>query len=684
MPNGNHLRVVFDNINIDVDQSGLTRPACLLDVGNRWGAGPSYGSTGEGLQIDGNITTTMSVENDDSVYDRRAVNSPSSTYRFSDRDMDAHVSFCAHGMTYTDAGNLKVRSTQTDGTDTVCFFDETWGSKLPECEVFGYGDGVGVQYGGVINAEQKNYALRNLDYGIVAGSPKYGGDSVYYADCAEESDGIDNDSANGIDDAAECDETAWGVRGVTFYGGVVEGNQFANFIDFGLDRRNIFRDYHEEAGTGVQIANKVIKPFVCDAPTATMFEARRYTPVGDDEAIDCLERLPINHFIDGTGACLIGSDTINFATYDGGVAATGDDAYIRGTFDAALDGITHNIAAVIAGTGTGTGISVDTDCTTIATTHERAWVSIINLGTNLGTASAIGGTNEDGTTVFSGRLSGAGAGANAGTGYDAIGTPAIMIGEGFTDPNRIMFTDGILASGASGSRYASTRELFTFAPELTRAGRTGWDYGDSLAATVGQIDTSGMYLNGTTMPTFPTTYDDWFDSREQSFMEFIHKDSTGAGVRSDNASKSSNECVYGSSRWNISNVLSCAEATLVSPWTARVNPFYLTRAHWSVTSTVSGDEGCGIGIGVTGVSGTHAKQLFMPDQTGTPGQMAAGEGIMYGINAVVDNTGTGVPNYFFAELFRGDFSQNAGTVNCEASAVYGAVEVRGFPFLPFQ
>ena len=278
-------------------------------------------------------------------------------------------------------------------------------------------------------------------------------------------------------------------------------------------------------------------------------------------------------------------------------------------------------------------------------------------------------------------MSGAGSKTN-GEGYDAIGGPAIMIGEGFTDPYRLMFTGGIIASGATFS--SGDRGLFTFAPELTRAGRTGADYGDSLANLVGQIDTSGLYLHGGTSPTFPTGYDDWFDAREERIMHFGHKQSSAINVRSDNPSKSSNQCVTALNPYAIDTTLSCTETSVVKTWTARGAPFYLTRAQWSVTSAYDGDEGCGVGLGVTGVSGTHVAELHMPNQNGTNGSMVAGETIYYPINAIVDNTGGTSPNYVFAELFRGDFSQNAGTVNCQATAVLGAVEVRGFPFLPFQ
>ncbi len=266
------LYLYFDNIRPVVSQASLSENACFLDVGGGWlaghnGAGTYYGNPGQNVAIEGNIFGRVGTQNSGS-FDDRSIPSPSSSARLNADSVSAHSWFCAHRVSDTQMGNLTIVAENNDDDDFVGHMTNTWGSTLPKLIAEG-GEGICAQFNGVINANITGQC-NALDYGVVLGTPDKRGDVEFYSSCA-----------------GTCTEAELGVRGVIWAGGVIEGNTYANFVDIGSERRNIFRDVHWECGTAAcQYAGLLIKPHFCDGATGT-------TPVAEDipainaEATEC-------------------------------------------------------------------------------------------------------------------------------------------------------------------------------------------------------------------------------------------------------------------------------------------------------------------------------------------------------------------------------------------------------------
>ena len=658
-PNGVRILVYFDNLNILYNEASLDDNAALFDIGNGWGSGGAGGMP-KGYTLGGRIVTTRTGAAANALgLDPRSIPSPGRADgglekgRFDRDNVDAHVVFALDDVTYVDLSGLDIMFSNMDENDIGCHFTRVWGSRLPTCQTFGSNNGhIGIQFLGAINATMAGGRLRNLHYGIVIGSPKERGESQYYTSCAEA----------GPPTSSLCANDGNGVIGITYTGGVIEGNKFAQLVDFGSSGSNIFRDIHWESGTNSISAAYILKPFICDGTSGGegVWAAPNSVPVVVDDDIDCLVHWSFTDVADdGPTATL--TTTAGFPT----LVDDSDSIFIDGTGIAALDGLSHEVDEQ-----TSTTITVKTDPIDTASGLANAWFA--HDDTVGGSARMPNSPSGDGVLVFAGRMLASGV-----TGGN-LDSPAFMIGEDFTHVNTVMFTDG-----ASLGKNNSTKELFTIHANLLRAG-AATDQGTNNAANVGRIDTSGARF-ASSASLFPGHYDNWSDSRLQELFYFQLREPAGG----DNTDWSvgglpTDHCIHWDGHWPLADQdggSSCSSS--VSRIHSYAHEVYIAKISMVVAAYFTNAESCEIGItddrsGYV-AEGDYPILIQIPPVADTT-TWATNESYNYAVQGLM------APGKFITtEVGDGNIAPDGtSTPNCWGASLGANIRVYGFPFDPFD
>ena len=550
------VRIHYDEVVVEIDETGLTENAVVLDVGNGWGAGTdvftglSYGDI-PGVRMTGflgiRVSTQSAVGANTKVVPSPLVSSDLKYSQFGDTLVGAGFD----RVSYTDASQLTVKMSELDQNDIGCHFMDSWGMRMPKCEVLrGKLKGVGLLFIGANNGFLRDSIVRHGAYNVVRGTPVLRGERGFYSSCA----------------SGFCATTVTGTIGPHILGAVYEGALHANYIEFAGRSESILRDMHTEcASNGCFIGNIVLRPFLCDGTTGT-HPGDAGVPVQMEEDIDCLDEAVDVFSITGV--------TDNGAT----ATVTTDEAHGYG-----------NVDVWIVNTGTSLDKTPLTITSTTATTFDVATdpeATVTGLivaqvaETTVPPTSAVapGPPGQKSSLTFSGNVIGQGGDHDTDYAY----RPAILLGEDFHGENTVLFTDGVVLG-----RDRTTNEIFTIHPALTRASKSGTDRFTTVRE--GRIDTSGAVSSGN-VAAWPGGFDGWVDSRESLLTSFRFTN-TEAAWNTDKGS-GLEECVNAS----YTNFPSTTVGVVCSNQTARLYPastdVYVTRLQAMALGSVNGTEGC--------------------------------------------------------------------------------------------
>jgi hypothetical protein len=290
---------------IPVSQAGMTKNACLFDIGNTFlaglnGSGGNWGSIGGTVTIRGNTNVDVTTNNPVSVdaAQQKKIPEGRGSARIDSEEVSAFSPFCFHGATYGDFGDWIV-DWDIDSNDVGILASDSWGWTPPTPNVQNGGEGIGMQFFGSNNGTMNMRNLKQMDYGAVWG----GGDLPQAGD---PSGNLEDDYVHIYSSCStgNCDPVHRAADGPDIVGGVIEGHDQSLLVF--LDQKFTSVETYMECGLTHCASDAIsFRPELCNGSTGTN-AVPEGTPVPSGQTA-------LAYCADGNGAANIPEDPGDWA-----------------------------------------------------------------------------------------------------------------------------------------------------------------------------------------------------------------------------------------------------------------------------------------------------------------------------------------------------------------------------------